>query len=236
VTIVFLERFLLPLVVGLTLLIAGTNPMGFDWNQRISAALALICSVYFVTHTIEKINQANVSAVVVAAANDDDPIAEALKKLSALDARKSPPMSAAEMWGAIRPIFTRAAFQANVNYDDWQAFIIQLCRARILLQKYADNDALKQYPKESAAMKRAAGLMKNLQDEIGRLVWGNPQVVEDAIRRCKDDVIAFRDALPQNKFSNTALTKRNQEIPLIRKELATAQLIYSCRTSDPPWP
>lgn len=51
---VFLERFVLPLFAAGVVLLALSNPMGFDTTQRVTGALALILAAYFVGHTIHK--------------------------------------------------------------------------------------------------------------------------------------------------------------------------------------
>ena len=51
---VFLERYLLPVAATLTVLVVFTNPMNFDWTQRITGALALIFAAYFIAHTVHK--------------------------------------------------------------------------------------------------------------------------------------------------------------------------------------
>ncbi len=51
---VFLERFILPLFVAGVVLLAATNPMGFDTTQRVTGTLALIFAAYFVAHTVYK--------------------------------------------------------------------------------------------------------------------------------------------------------------------------------------
>lgn len=52
---VFLEQFLLPVFVALVVaLLAGTNPMGFDWTQRISGGLAIIFAAFFISYTLHK--------------------------------------------------------------------------------------------------------------------------------------------------------------------------------------
>ncbi len=55
---VFLEKYLLPITVTLTVLVMFTNPMNLDWNQRISGGLALLLGAYFVAHTVQKMNEA----------------------------------------------------------------------------------------------------------------------------------------------------------------------------------
>lgn len=52
---VFLERFVLPIFATVVVLIAVTNPMGFDNTQRITGALALIFAAYFAAHTVTKL-------------------------------------------------------------------------------------------------------------------------------------------------------------------------------------
>jgi hypothetical protein len=53
---VFLERYLLPLAGTLTVLVVFTNPMNFDWTQRITGGLALLFAAYFVAHTAHRLN------------------------------------------------------------------------------------------------------------------------------------------------------------------------------------
>ena len=67
---VFLEKFLLPLAVALVVLIAGTNPMRFDWTQRITGSLHkqngsgefpknFISQLFRITSSAQRITQAN---------------------------------------------------------------------------------------------------------------------------------------------------------------------------------
>ena len=49
----FLSSFLLPVAAGVVLLIF-TNPMNFDWTQRITLLLAIAFSAYFLAHTMTK--------------------------------------------------------------------------------------------------------------------------------------------------------------------------------------
>jgi hypothetical protein len=51
---VFLEKFLLPTSSALVVLFLVTNPMKFDWTQRITGGLAIILVAYFVSHTLQK--------------------------------------------------------------------------------------------------------------------------------------------------------------------------------------
>jgi hypothetical protein len=55
---VFLEKYILPVAAALTVLVMVTNPMGLDWNQRISGGLILLFVAYFVAYTVHKSNQA----------------------------------------------------------------------------------------------------------------------------------------------------------------------------------
>ena len=50
---VFVEKYLLSITAALTVLLIATNPMKFDWRQRIAGALALIFGSYFCAHTME---------------------------------------------------------------------------------------------------------------------------------------------------------------------------------------
>ena len=53
---IFVERFLLPLFAAVVVLLAVTNPMGFDKTQRIAGSLSLMLAAYFLAHTIYKNN------------------------------------------------------------------------------------------------------------------------------------------------------------------------------------
>lgn len=44
-------------MVALTVLITFTNPMNFDWTQRITGGLALLFAAYFFAHTVHRTNQ-----------------------------------------------------------------------------------------------------------------------------------------------------------------------------------
>ena len=51
---IFVERFLLPLFAGAVILLALSNPMGFDKAQRVAGSIATIALAYFCAHTIYK--------------------------------------------------------------------------------------------------------------------------------------------------------------------------------------
>jgi hypothetical protein len=51
---VFLERFVLPVFAAAVILMAITNPMGFDITQRATGGLAVIFAAYFVAHSVYK--------------------------------------------------------------------------------------------------------------------------------------------------------------------------------------
>jgi hypothetical protein len=51
---VFLEKFILPLFAAAVIILALTNPMGFDRTQRITGSFALIFLAYFVARTVYK--------------------------------------------------------------------------------------------------------------------------------------------------------------------------------------
>ena len=48
---VFLERFVLPILVALAVGVCVFNPWKWDWNQRISLLLAVACLAYFFSYT-----------------------------------------------------------------------------------------------------------------------------------------------------------------------------------------
>src|ERR1051326_2169401 len=54
---IFLERYLLPMVAALTVLVVVTNPMSLDLNQRITGGAVVVLVAYFVSHTAYKMNQ-----------------------------------------------------------------------------------------------------------------------------------------------------------------------------------
>src|SRR6266480_134956 len=53
---IFIERFVLPICAAACLLLVVTNPMDFDWKQRISGSLAIIFTAYFASHTLYRRN------------------------------------------------------------------------------------------------------------------------------------------------------------------------------------
>ncbi|MGD1091482.1 MAG: hypothetical protein ABSB35_05740 [Bryobacteraceae bacterium] len=53
----FIERYLLPITAALTVLLITTNPMKFDWTQRITGGLALVLASYFFAHTVQLKNR-----------------------------------------------------------------------------------------------------------------------------------------------------------------------------------
>jgi hypothetical protein len=69
---VFLERFLLPVSVALVIALSMTNPLGFDWTERISGGLAVACAAYFISQTLHKNNLAKISTVTTETSNPDD--------------------------------------------------------------------------------------------------------------------------------------------------------------------
>lgn len=54
---IFLERFVLPLFAAAVIILALTNPMGFDNTQRVTGSLALLFAAYFVAHSIYNQNR-----------------------------------------------------------------------------------------------------------------------------------------------------------------------------------
>lgn len=80
---VFLEKFILPLFAAAVILLAVTNPMGFDWRQRVSGSLALILAAYFVAHTVHLSNQAKAGKATPATTHDGDGIRTRIASLIA---------------------------------------------------------------------------------------------------------------------------------------------------------
>ena len=60
--LLFIERYLLPITAALTVLIVTTNPMKFDWTQRITGGLALLFASYFLAHTAQVKNRSTSQA------------------------------------------------------------------------------------------------------------------------------------------------------------------------------
>ncbi len=52
-----LEKYLIPILVALTVLVIFTNPMNLDWTQRITGGLALLFAAYFFAHTVHNANR-----------------------------------------------------------------------------------------------------------------------------------------------------------------------------------
>lgn len=55
---VFLEKIILPLCVVIVGFLVFTNPMGFDWTQRITGSIAIVFAAYFVAHSLHKTDAA----------------------------------------------------------------------------------------------------------------------------------------------------------------------------------
>jgi hypothetical protein len=51
---ILLEKFILPIFVGVLILVAITNPMGWDWQRRTSLGLALCFGAWFVAILISR--------------------------------------------------------------------------------------------------------------------------------------------------------------------------------------
>ena len=56
---IFLEKVILPLFVAIVVVVAITNPMKLDVVQRVTGAVAILMTAYFVAHTLHKKNQPN---------------------------------------------------------------------------------------------------------------------------------------------------------------------------------
>jgi hypothetical protein len=54
VPVAFLERYVLAVFAAFTVVLAITNPMGFDATQRITGCIALVFAAYFTGYTIGK--------------------------------------------------------------------------------------------------------------------------------------------------------------------------------------
>ena len=100
---VFLERYLLPITAGLTIIVVFTNPMKFDWTQRISGGLALVFISYFFAHTVYLNNAARKNS------------AEAVPQVANFASQTSMPAGPATTHGANSPAVTG---DGNIfNYD-----------------------------------------------------------------------------------------------------------------------
>lgn len=59
--LVFLEKFVLPVLTTLVVGVILLNPLKLDRAQRISLFVATVCAAYFIGHTIRKNQQVNAS-------------------------------------------------------------------------------------------------------------------------------------------------------------------------------
>ena len=53
---IFIERYLLPLLAGVTVLLSVTNPMHWDWKRRVIGCVAVICTAFLVSRMLHKYN------------------------------------------------------------------------------------------------------------------------------------------------------------------------------------
>jgi hypothetical protein len=82
---VFLERFVLPVLVAVVVTVIVLNPFKFDRQQRISLLVCVLAAAYFVGHTLHKRNSAPMRGAT--------PVADAPKKTG--DATTNGPQSPA---------------------------------------------------------------------------------------------------------------------------------------------
>lgn len=54
---VFVEKLLIPLAVAVFLALAFTNPMGFDWIQRITGLVGTLSFASFISYTLHRYNE-----------------------------------------------------------------------------------------------------------------------------------------------------------------------------------
>jgi hypothetical protein len=78
---VFAKEFILPLGVIVIGLLIFTNPMNFDWTQRLTGAACIFFGAYFVSHTLEKANRAgSITPATASVLAIENPPANAVKK------------------------------------------------------------------------------------------------------------------------------------------------------------
>src|SRR6267378_68668 len=78
---VFLEKFILPIFATSVVLLAWSNPMGFDTTQRVTAAATMIFAAYFVGHTVNK-NPSKSPAASAVQANSESSITRQQERLA----------------------------------------------------------------------------------------------------------------------------------------------------------
>ena len=54
---IFIERYLLPFLAAVTVLLSVANPMHWDWKPRFTGSFALICTALLVSRVLHKYNQ-----------------------------------------------------------------------------------------------------------------------------------------------------------------------------------
>ena len=61
--VIFLERFILPILVGLIVVISVTNPMELEKNQRIFGTLAILAIAGIIAYSIHHFNHKNLKSL-----------------------------------------------------------------------------------------------------------------------------------------------------------------------------
>lgn len=113
---IFVERFLLPLFAAAVVVLALTNPMGFDWIQRVTGSLALILLAYFVAHSIYK-----------------NPLAKPAGPTSNPTPTEKPP-TLSDLFTRDFPTVLKATDEAEIDYGDKPI-------GKVKRQLYLDFDA-----------------------------------------------------------------------------------------------
>ncbi len=217
----FLERYLLPLVVSLTTLIVFTNPMSFDWTQRITGGLVLVFGAYFAAHTIHKMNR----LVVVDPARQtvlsgptgsaglvppeakfppgprwqrvgDPRIDEILEQLN--DATPAPKDGA--LWKILSPLFDRDAFNPQILEGDWDRAFFVYAKTRQIISAYRPSFT---DPHDRDCLKQIEDITADLHNEIGiSYRQFDPKFSPDEhSERYLDNKSLFLSMLPQHRVN-----------------------------------
>ena len=82
---VFLERYVLPILAGVTLLVV-TAPLHLSWALRLACALAAMLLAYFCAFAVHRHNQARAATAVSLPAKQDAPKPDGLSEMAGVSA------------------------------------------------------------------------------------------------------------------------------------------------------
>jgi hypothetical protein len=70
---VFIERYMLPIFAAVTVLVAITNPMHWDWKLRLGGTVVVITSAYWASHLVHRRKDVGKTENSVGSARPEDP-------------------------------------------------------------------------------------------------------------------------------------------------------------------